>query len=110
MKTKLVKLVGFFAPLLVSATGFAQEAGAGANEFDAKGYGYLAAGLAVAIAAVGGALGQGKAAAAALEGIARNPSAADQMKTPLILGLALIESLVLVVFALSYLIFGSLKG
>ena len=55
----------------------------------------LAAGLGIGIAALGGALGQGRAAAAALDGIARNPGAAGQIRGPMILGLALIESLVI---------------
>ena len=55
----------------------------------------LAAGLGIGIAALGGGIGQGRAAAAALDGIARNPSAAGQIRGPMILGLALIESLVI---------------
>ncbi|MBF0239687.1 MAG: hypothetical protein HQM12_18460 [SAR324 cluster bacterium] len=39
----------------------------------------LAACLSIAIAALGGALGQGMAVKAALEGIARNPNASDKM-------------------------------
>jgi F-type H+-transporting ATPase subunit c len=38
-------------------------------------------------------MGQGRASSAALEGIARNPQAADKIFTPMIIGLALIESL-----------------
>ncbi len=53
----------------------------------------VAALFAIAIAAFGGSLGQGKAAAAALEGIARNPAAAGKILGPMIIGLALIESL-----------------
>ncbi len=53
------------------------------------------AALGLGIAALGGALGQGKAAATALDGIARNPGAADKIRGPMILGLALIESLVI---------------
>ena len=55
----------------------------------------IAAALAIGIAALGGGLGQGRAAAAALDGIARNPGAAGQIRGPMILGLALIESLVI---------------
>jgi len=55
----------------------------------------LAIGFGVPIAALGGALGQGKAAAAAMEGIARQPEAASQIRSSLILSLALIESLVI---------------
>jgi len=63
----------------------------------AENYGWiaLAAGLAIGIAALGGGIGQGRAAAAALDGIARNPGAAGQIRGPMILGLALIESLVI---------------
>lgn len=51
--------------------------------------------LAVALAAFGGTRAQSGAASIALEGIARNPSAADKIMTPMILGLALMESLVI---------------
>lgn len=61
----------------------------------------MAAGLAIGIAAFGGALGQGRAAAAALEGIARNPGAAGKIQGPMILGLALIESLVIYAFVIA---------
>jgi F-type H+-transporting ATPase subunit c len=55
----------------------------------------LAAGVGFAIAVVGGALGQSRIGAAACEGAARNPGAAAKIQTMMILGLALIESLVL---------------
>ena len=63
----------------------------------------FAAGVGFAIAVVGGAIGQSRIGAAACEGAARNPGAAAKIQTMMILGLALIESLVLfallVVFA-----------
>ena len=84
---------------LISSSAFAQDAaGAAANEFNAK----AMAGLAV----LGGALGQGRAAAAALEGISRNPGAAARIQTPMILGLALIESLVLFAFLIAFFLQG----
>lgn len=55
----------------------------------------LAAGLAIGLASFGGSLGQGRAGAAALEGIARNPEASGKVMVPMILVLALIESLVI---------------
>lgn len=58
-------------------------------------YTALAAGLTIAIAAFGGVIAQGKVASSALESIGRNPGAAGQMGTPMILGLVLIESLVI---------------
>ncbi len=54
--------------------------------------------FAVAIAAFGGALGDGRAIAAACEGTARNPAAGGRIFTMLLLGLALIETLVLFTF------------
>ncbi len=69
-------------------------------------YGSLGAGLCIAIAAFGGALGQGKTAAAALEGIARNPSAQPKIFVSMIIGLALIESLVLYAFVIAFVIKG----
>ena len=61
-------------------------------------------GIAIGLGALGGALGQGRATAAALEGISRNPGAAARIQTPMILGLALIESLVLLAFAIAFLL------
>ncbi len=56
---------------------------------------YIGAGIGFAIAVFGGALGQSRIGAAACEGAARNPGAAAKIQTMMILGLALIESLVL---------------
>jgi len=55
----------------------------------------IAAGFGMAIATFGGAISQSRGIVSALDGIARNPSAAGQMVTPMIIGLALIESLVI---------------
>ncbi len=57
--------------------------------------GQFLAHLSLAIAAVGCGLAQGKAVAAACEGIARNPQAAGEIRTTMIIGLALIEALVI---------------
>ena len=94
MKKTVLRFFSFAAPLLVTSTAFAQDAAA-TNDPGVKMAAYLAAGLAIGIAAFGGALGQGRAATAALEGIARNPNASGKIFTPMILGLALIESLVI---------------
>lgn len=68
----------------------------------------LAAGIGLGLAALGGGLGQGRAAAAALDGIARNPGAADKIQGPMILGLALIESLVIYSLIIAILFFTKL--
>ena len=84
-------LVG--VPSLVFA---ADAAAAGGGSGDLKMFAIaFGAAFAIGIGALGGALGQGRAAAAALEGIARNPGAAGKITTPMIIGLALIESLVI---------------
>lgn len=64
----------------------------------------LASGFGIAIASLFGALAQGKTTSTALEGIARNPSAAPKMFVPMILGLALIESLVIYAFVVEFLL------
>ncbi|HEX6730322.1 MAG TPA: ATP synthase F0 subunit C [Pyrinomonadaceae bacterium] len=80
-----------------------EVAAAGDNASSVSKYRALAAGIGFAIAVFGGALGQSRIGAAACEGAARNPGAAGRIQTMMILGLALIESLVLfallVVFA-----------
>jgi F-type H+-transporting ATPase subunit c len=68
----------------------------------------FAAGLAIALGVLGGTLSQGRAASAALEGISRNPGAAARIQTPMILGLALIESLVLLSFVIAFLLVGKI--
>lgn len=93
---------------LLSSSAFAQEGGA-ANGFNVQSMAALGAGVAIALAALGGALGQGRATAAALEGISRNPGAAPRIQTPMILGLALIESLVLFAFAVSFLLYSKIQ-
>ena len=102
MKNMLLRVVAFFAPLLVAAPALAQD---GADH-GPDGLTAIAAGLAIGIAAFGGGLGQGRAAAAALEGIARNPNASGKLFTPMILGLALIESLVIYALVIAFMILG----
>ncbi len=84
--------------LAFGATAFAQEGATTAGDA----YASIGAALAIGLAAFGGALGQGKTAAAALEGIARNPAAQGKIFVPMIIGLALIESLVLYAFVIAF--------
>jgi F-type H+-transporting ATPase subunit c len=107
MKKKMLGLLSLVMTTLVASAAFAQD-GAGSNEFTVQTWTALSAGLGIAIAAFGGALGQGRAAAAALEGIARNPSASDKLFTPMILGLALIESLVIYSLVISFMLVNKL--
>jgi F-type H+-transporting ATPase subunit c len=96
--------------LLVGDTAFAQEAGAssggGTRELGLA----IGAGLAVGLAALGGGLGQGRAASSALDGIARNPQASGKIFTPMIIGLALTESLVLLAWLIANGLSGKIAG
>jgi F-type H+-transporting ATPase subunit c len=90
--------------MMTAITAVAQPANQAAEAgVSYKGYVAIAAGIGFAIAVFGGAIGQSRIGAAACEGAARNPGAAGRIQTMMILGLALIESLVLfallVVFA-----------
>jgi len=98
-------LVMFVALVFVSPL-HAQEAAAavGRNPETIR-WAIITAGFALAIAAAFGALGQSRAIAAAVEGIARNPSAAGEIRGNLILGLVLIESLVIYVLLISLILF-----
>ncbi len=101
--------LAFVAAFLVPLAAFAQQASEGrmgANANDVKMWAAAGAGFAIGLGVLGGATGQGKAAAAALEGISRNPGAASRIQTPMILGLALIESLVLLSFVIAFFLQG----
>ena len=88
MKHILLVFIGFL-PLTAMAV---EAASASSGEAGLKA---LAAGLAISLGALGGALGQGRVAASAMEGIARNPQAGKTMFVPFMLALVMIESLVL---------------
>jgi F-type H+-transporting ATPase subunit c len=106
------KLVVFFGAAWVSlmATGLAMAAEGAAAGRDAQVSVAIAisAGLAVAIASVGAAFGQGRVGAAAMESIGRNPNAADRLFLPLVLTLALLEALALYGFVIAILLQGKI--
>jgi F-type H+-transporting ATPase subunit c len=103
-KRVLASLASISTIGLVPSLAYAQSVGSAANTFDMQAAATIGASLAIGLAVLGGALGQGRAAAAALEGISRNPGATSRIQTPMIIGLALIESLVLFAFAVAYLL------
>lgn len=95
--------------VLHSGAAMAVEAAAAASgDTTTKGAIALAAGVAIAVAAFGAALGQGRVGAAAMESIGRNPNAADKIFLPLILGLAFIEALALYGFVIAFLLQGKI--
>lgn len=90
MKKNVVRFVTLLACSLTASVAFADDGSGGVH-----GMSHFAAALAISVAAFGGALAQGRAASAALDGVARNPGASGKLLVPMILGLALIESLVI---------------
>ena len=84
---------------------YAQEAAVEPAGADLVRWSIITAGFALAFASAFGALAQARGLAAAAEGIARNPSAAGEIRGVLILGLVLIESLVIYVLLISLILF-----
>jgi len=66
----------------------------------------IGAGLAIGLAGLGCGIGQGLTGSGAVQGIARNPGAAGQIQTPMILALALIESIALYGFVIGFMLQG----
>lgn len=64
--------------------------------------------LGLPIAVIFASTAQGKATSTALEGIARQPEATSQIQTAMIIGLALIESLVIYSLLMFFLLMGKL--
>jgi F-type H+-transporting ATPase subunit c len=90
MRKLVSRVLGVIGSMLVAGSAFAEgavESAAGSS----MGLVAIGSGLVLGLCALGGTLAQGKAAGSALEGIARNPGSKDQVFTPMILALALIE-------------------
>lgn len=68
----------------------------------------LAAALAVCIATIGPGLGQGFAAGKAMDAIARQPEAAGDIRTSLILSLAFMEALTIYGLLIAFMLLGKI--
>ena len=98
-----VQMIGLVAlSLLVGANPAFAEGGEGL-----AGYLPIGIGLTLGIAALGGTLAQGKAISAGLDSIGRNPSAQGKIFVPMLVGLAFVESLVILSFAIAFLMLNS---
>jgi F-type H+-transporting ATPase subunit c len=86
------KMLNLAAVLMLATPVFAQGGSSTGTNY------LLAPAFAMALASGLCGLGQGKAIASAMEGIARNPGAAGRIQTAMLIGLAFIESLVLFTF------------
>jgi F-type H+-transporting ATPase subunit c len=104
----LVGMLSGLVTMLIASRAFAQAAEAASAFNDRDKWIAITAGFGIAVAAFGGAMGQGRTASTALDGIARNPGAAPKLFTPMILGLALIESLVIYSLIISILLLGKI--
>ena len=103
---RFLVVLGLTILVFSAAPAFAQEAGAEGSQ--TKMALALASGFGIAIAAFGGAIAQGRAATAALDGIARNPSASGRIQVPMIIALALIESLVIYALIIAFMLQGKI--
>jgi F-type H+-transporting ATPase subunit c len=91
---------------LVAVSAFAQAPApyqplSGASQTGVR-WGLVSAAFVLGIAAAAGAIGQARAIAASVEGIARNPSAGPAIRGAMIIGLALIESLVIYALIIAF--------
>lgn len=103
MKKFITTALTMVSLMLIAFPAFAQN---GSNAGGSLGSVAFAAAFCMGLAAFGGAFGQSRTAAAALEGIARNPQSAPKVQTPMIIALAMIESLVLFTFVIAFFLQG----
>ena len=94
-------LLAFAAPAYAAANSTvpdaspAQEAQEVSSDSGVTGSKSIAAGLAIGLAAAGGAIAMGLAAGKSVEGIARQPEAESKIRTTLMLGLVFIETAII---------------
>lgn len=99
------KMIAVAAAIMFPGVAFAAEGAASGVDGSMIAIGV---GVTMGIAALGGTLGQSKAVASALDAIGRNPSASGKIFVPMILGLALIESLVILAFVICFQLIGKM--
>lgn len=104
MKKFIITLLSTVGLLMLALPAFAQ------GDASAAGSVALAAAICMGAGTVGGALSQARTASAALEGIARNPQSAPRVQTPMIIALAMTESLVLFALVIAFFLQGKVPG
>lgn len=75
---------------------------------DSAGLIAIAAALAISISTIAPGLGQGNAAGKALEGMARQPEAAGEIRTSMILALAFMEALTIYGLLIAFMLLGNI--
>ena len=94
----LVIVLALAVPVLADAPAPADSGDAAQTETDADntlGLKAIGSGLAVGIAAAGGAVGMGLVAGKSTEGISRQPEAEGKIRTAMMLGLVFIETAII---------------
>ncbi len=99
-KMKVAGLIIFMAVIMLAPMALASEGGAAAAQDEGRYgmfYSYIALGCVVGLglAAGGGGIGMGNAVSGAVNAMARNPGFYGRIFTNMLIGLALIESLVI---------------
>jgi F-type H+-transporting ATPase subunit c len=104
---RVVGVLTFLVAAGTAGAAVAAEAGAAASGggWTVGTVSILTGGFAMAVASAVAAIGQSRAISAALDGIARQPSAAPRIQIAMIIGLALIESLAIYVLLIALIIF-----
>jgi F-type H+-transporting ATPase subunit c len=99
----LVAVLTLLAGVVLASDKAAEGAVTASDSAKAMFYGMtvLAAGIGIAVGALGSGIGQGIAVGKAVEGISRQPEAAGTIQTVMIIGLAFIESLTIYALLIS---------
>jgi F-type H+-transporting ATPase subunit c len=104
MTRRFAVLAVILAVLVAATPALAQEHGEAEGGSGSSPWGLFAPALAIGLAAAFGSLGQGRGLAAAVEAIGRNPGAVGPIRITMIIGLALIESLVIYALIIAFLL------
>jgi F-type H+-transporting ATPase subunit c len=102
---KIVLLFILFAFVVVVQPAMAQDQATGAGEGSINKWIAIACAFGLGLASAVCGIAQSNAIRSAVDGIARNPGAADNIRGALIIGLALIESLVIYVLLIAFMLY-----
>lgn len=94
-KTIIFTLLALILVVIMAPMAFAEEAVKAEGKVSYFAMAVLACGVAIGLAALGPGLGMGFGTGKAVEGIARNPGALGKIMVSLIIGLAIMESVVI---------------
>ncbi len=108
MVKKVFAVAAILAVMAVPALALDGQAAGQPAGSDAKTYLGFAMALGLGLAAFGGAAGQGRAIAGAVEAVARQPEAGGRIQGMMIIGLALIETLVIYMLLICFMWGGKL--